>query len=154
MLKHLFQTVALLILLLSELSLGSPGIDSCDYYDELEQKVQCGQQGYLQAFASPYCQAYLARNKQFSVHGQNILRSIRTCLQVVLRENAESMSCSEIKEYGIASHEFCYLRSGYCELDHADQLNVFWIARNEAFNPEIWALFIAIQGACVESKIH
>lgn len=122
--------------------------DSCDYYSELEAKFKCGPDGYVQTFANPYCRAYLKNNNRFSSKAKIILRDIRYCLQKVLNDNSSGMTCQELEKYGIASHETCYVANGYCDLQGSDLLNVYWIARYEAFNPEIWDMLTRVEYQC------
>lgn len=127
--------------------------DSCDYYNELESKFKCGPNGYIQEFANPYCRAYLKRNDRFSPKAKVILRNIRYCLQKVLSDNSEGLSCQQLKNYGIASHEYCYVQSGFCELMGTDLLNVYWIARNEAINPEVWNTLLRVEYQCTGLRL-
>ncbi len=147
--KIVIWLLSLTFFVTGSMALAIP-VDSCDFYDQLEVKMKCGEGGYIQKFASPYCKAYLSRNNEFSSKGQIILRNIRLCLQEILALKANSLTCAELEDYGIASHEYCYLNAGYCELGGADRLRVFWVARGEVLNIPIWSLVAKVQTQCLQ----
>lgn len=127
-------------------------VDSCDYYDRLEAKLKCGETGYIQKFANPYCKAYLNRKNEFSPQGQLILRNIRLCLQEVLSLKDGNVNCGELESYGIGSHEYCYVFGGYCDLSSADRMKVFWVARGEMLNSHIWTLVAKVHNQCFKNR--
>jgi hypothetical protein len=144
-----FGFLSLLICLNSSASIT---IDSCEYYNQLEAKLNCGENGYIQHFANPYCRSYLENKDLFSPQGQTILSNIRFCLQNALVEAAEEMSCEDLQEYGFATHKYCYLRSGFCNFGVIDLFNVFWLAKGEIFNPKIWKMLTEVQNSCLLTR--
>lgn len=132
----------------------SVGVDSCEFYDQLESAKHCGADGYIQQFASPYCLTYLKDKNDFTPKGQAILRNIRFCLQEVLVEKQKLLNCQQLRDYGIASHEYCYIQGGYCELSQLDRLKVFWIAKSEALNPEVWAMINRVHKYCLKTQFE
>lgn len=147
-----FQILIVFFSLISNLAFASsPNADSCSYYSEIESQHQCGERGYIQKFAKPYCQSYLNKNNRFTAHGQKVLRNIRFCLQDALNKNLtqhKDLNCNQLEQYGIQSHEQCYIDSGFCNLNPIDAFNVYWIARNEISNPDVWDTFLNIQVKC------
>jgi hypothetical protein len=146
---HKFILSFVVLFIVAVTSYAGITVDSCEFYAELETKHSCGPYGYIQKFASPYCESYLQRKEDFSPQGQMILRNIRLCLQEVLAPVASVMSCDEIQKFGISSHEYCYVDGGFCELKGMDRLRVFWIARAEAFNVAVWDLMMKVNKACI-----
>lgn len=128
---------------------ASNTFDSCSYYSKLENELQCGNEAYISKFAKPYCETFLNKKKQFSISGQKILRNIRNCLQNTLADKENILNCSNIEFYGFESHYQCYLDNGFCELGHFDLLRLYWIAKKEIFNPQIWKLFIEVEAHCL-----
>ena len=133
--------------------LPAQGEDTCSRYYELDSKLQCGSNGYLQQFAIPYCEEYLERSSEFSSRSQEILQNIRQCLQneLVIKEN---LSCSNIAKIGVQSHYGCYLQSGFCDMEPKDQMLVIWIAREQVFNWPVFDVFLRVQRACLASSIN
>jgi hypothetical protein len=123
--------------------------DSCDYYDQLESRMECGVDGYIQQFAKPYCKSYLSKSERFTLRSQQILREIRLCLQTMLAKAGENVSCTELESYGFASHEYCYLVSGFCEMNSIDKMQVLWVARNEILDPRILASMLKLNRTCM-----
>ena len=68
------------------------------------------------------------------------------CLGV--NENFTGTSCQQLEDSGIASHEYCYLKHGYCELGVNDLIKVMWIAKSEILNAQMWRMFIHVHRQC------
>lgn len=139
----------LITLLINFNAAATLNIDSCDYYEQLDSKLSCGPSYYIQEFAIPYCNTYLASHNKFSAKGQIILRDIRQCLQNVLLKSEADLTCENIEAIGFASHEYCYLMEGFCELSTTDLVRVLWIARNDLLNPHIWSMINNIDTICL-----
>lgn len=122
--------------------------NSCLYYEEVKAQWHCGPAGYIESFAQPYCESYLRHRNDFSPHAQRVLKNIRHCLQTYLNENFTGTSCQQLEDSGIASHEYCYLKHGYCELGVNDLIKVMWIAKSEILNAQMWRMFIHVHRQC------
>lgn len=98
--------------------------NSCHYYEEVKSQWHCGPQGYIETFAQSYCETYLRNRNDFSPQAQIVLKNIRYCLQTYLKENFKGTTCEELRAAGMASHEYCYFKHGYCELDTKDLIKI------------------------------
>ena len=98
----------------------------CSYYECLEEKAQCGEDGYLMNFVGKYCNRFTqVTYPRLSVFGKVWLEGVRECL-ISNMENGyyNGESCKEIEERGIEDHIKCYVNTGICSLPVSDWLNI------------------------------
>ena len=98
----------------------------CSYYECLEEKAQCGKDGYLMNFVGKYCNRFTqVTYPRLSVFGKVWLEGVRECL-INNMENGyyDGESCEEIEERGIEDHISCYVDTGICSLPVSDWLNI------------------------------
>lgn len=138
-----------LLISLTFLAKADNSFDSCSYYNRLEDQLHCGDESYINKFAQPYCETYLNKNHYFSQKGKKILRNIRKCLQDSLSSKENILNCSNIETYGFESHYSCYLQNGFCDLNQFDLVPLYWIAKKEILNPQIWKMLIEIKTQCL-----
>lgn len=107
-------------------ALGSQGCAQCDYYQCLEEEMQCGPKGYLQGFVGKYCERFSAITyPRMSAKGKLWMEEVRECLIYRLDSgHTPDETCSELKKRGIADHKVCYLDAGICELPLGDWLGI------------------------------
>jgi hypothetical protein len=148
--KNLFQNwIFGIFLCLPSLAFTLTNIDSCDYYQDLDDKLQCGDKSYIADFAQPYCNVYLKNKDLFSPQAKIILRKIRQCLQNSLAKNETVLNCSTIATYGFESHTPCYIKNDFCKLSTIDKTLVYWMAKKEIVNPQVWKMMVQIQYQCL-----
>ena len=138
------------LFLFPESSLAQNYVNSdmtCDNYSILETHLSCSSNDYIEGFAKPYCEIYLADNDEYSPSGQIILRDIRSCLQETLI-HTPMLTCDNIGDIGISSHFDCYVKSGFCQMSEPDKFQVIWTARDLIFNIAVMAEFLKIEEFC------
>jgi hypothetical protein len=111
--------------------------------------IPCGEDGYVDEFASKYCEAYLAERDSFK--DQKWQNGVRTCLQQTMLSKllaSPGASCSQIKNWGFASHLGCYMRPipgspeiNFCHLPASDIVKIGWTAKREVFTMEVMKQF-------------
>ncbi|MFT5358804.1 MAG: hypothetical protein ACI9KE_006045 [Polyangiales bacterium] len=105
-------------------ALSYEGCGACEYYACREAEAQCGDDGYLIAFAEKYCERYrLVTEQRISLAGQAWLRRVRRCLVEEL-EASGAATCEDIERSGFDSHPLCYTETGFCDLSAGDWVGV------------------------------
>lgn len=125
--------------------------NSCHYYEEVQAQWHCGPSGYIESFAQPYCETYLRHRSDFSPQAQRVLQNIRYCLQTYLKENFTGTTCQQLEDSGLASHEYCYLKNGYCDLGMKDLIKIMWVAKSEILNIQMWRMLLHVHRQCKNS---
>lgn len=126
----------------------SDKIGTCDYYSCLEEKNQCGNQGYYLNFGKYYCEKYSSQANYYSESGQTFLQNIRRCLQEKLEEVNQLPSCIDIKNMAIRTHKQCYTENNYCALPAGDKFRVKLTAVLEIFDADFVKFAKFLQGHC------
>ncbi|KAK6352337.1 hypothetical protein TWF730_009166 [Orbilia blumenaviensis] len=129
----------------------TPTSASCDFYNCLENKSNCGASGYALGYALPFCNAITAVSSTLSPNGQAWYSATKLCLQNALVTEASCQtSCTDIYLNAFASHVPCYVDSGFCELSGAD-LKIFFqiVGVQGVVSPDGLALFGAVLQQCV-----
>ena len=98
----------------------------CQYYSCLEEKAQCGEEGYLLNFVGKYCERFTqVTYPRLSEFGKVWLEGVRECLIYNMEEEYyEGESCESIKDRGIEDHIECYVGTGICSLPVSDWLSI------------------------------
>jgi hypothetical protein len=100
----------------------------CDYYlcREGSAATACGETGYYQGFGYAYCRRYMdVTTPHMTPRGQAFMRDVRRCLMDAMeRDIAPTLSCTEVRDLAFASHQQCYLDSGFCALGVADRARI------------------------------
>ncbi len=106
--------------------LDSEGCAQCGYYSCLEEKVSCGDEGYLIDFVGKYCNRFTSVTyDRLSVFGKVWMDSVRECLIYNLdKDYYDGESCESIEKRGIEDHIECYVNSGICSLPIKDWFNI------------------------------
>ena len=107
-------------------AVGANGCAQCEYYDCMETKVQCGEDGYLAGYVGKYCKRFSSVTyPRMSEKGQAWMDGVRECLITNLDEGYyEGESCESIERRGIADHVTCYVDTGLCSLPISDWLGI------------------------------
>lgn len=132
----------------------TPSADHCEYYRCMERARSCGPRGYWQDFAIPYCQKFVNDNAKFNKESQRWLRDVRECLQVRLNEVAGKASCNQIKDDAMDSHVGCYVDTGFCSLDAADKIKIFWYLKGAIRDWRTWKEAELLRQACLQQGIR
>lgn len=92
---------------------------SCEFYKLcLEDKYDCGPDGYPVGYGYKYCSKFVSFLNDFSESGQNWIHGTLICLKkalVPLIDNSDT-TCQVIHDAAFASHPHCYVENGFCEL--------------------------------------
>jgi len=126
-LTKIFALVALLIVSATSNaeSACKASSTSCGMYACLENRIQCGPQGYLTNFGGRLCQRYLDHQGNVSPALKTWFPKVRLCLQMALLNLQEVSSCDDLEKKAFATHFDCYARTGFCELNAVDKLELF-----------------------------
>lgn len=136
--------------------------NSCEFYNDMENFIPCGSQGYVQKFIYKYCLAYLKEKDKFI--NQDWQNGVRVCLQkkmLLFLESDPTASCEEIKNYGFHSHTDCYIRPDpnnpeltFCHLPLEDILEVMWIAKGAILEPAVWSQLLVLFKQCTSRALQ
>ena len=98
----------------------------CSYYECLEEKAQCGEDGYLINFVGKYCNRFTqVTYPRLSEFGKAWLEVVRECLiDNMDKEYYNGESCEDIEKRGIEDHITCYVDTGICSLPISDWLKI------------------------------
>jgi len=91
-----------------------PTQDSCGFYLCLEDKMQCGYNGYPLRLGYRFCRE-IEKMKVKSVKLNLWLNTTRYCLQEKLM-NKTDLQCNQLAYSSVKDHVSCYLDNGYCDL--------------------------------------
>jgi len=107
-------------------ALGSEGCAQCDYYQCMENQMQCGPNGYLEGFVGKYCQRFSSITyPRMTPQGKVWMEEVRECLIVRLHDGrVPGETCGDVKQRGLADHKTCYLEAGLCQLPLSDWLGI------------------------------
>jgi hypothetical protein len=93
--------------------------DDCEFYVKcLEDKFQCGSDGYPVGYGYRYCNKFLQYFDEFPPAGQDWIKKTLVCLKqelVPVMDNDDT-SCSTVYSIAFNSHPQCYVKSGFCDL--------------------------------------
>ena len=95
--------------------------NTCVFYDKcLEEKNECGLQGYPIDYGLKYCNEF--NSMELSKEGKKWIEQTMLCLQNELVPYAQTKtSCGTIKNEAFNSHVTCYVNSGFCKLPLKDK---------------------------------
>ena len=96
-----------------------PSENSCQYYLCLENKMQCGYNGYPLKLGYRFCNNIL-RVKTKSADLQDWFKKTRSCLQEKMSQK-QDLRCSQLAHASVKDHVGCYIDNGYCELSKSKQ---------------------------------
>jgi len=107
----------------------------CAYYNCLESKAQCGEDGYLINFVGKYCDRFTQITRpRLSEFGKVWLDGVRECLIYNMEEDYyEGESCESIEDRGIEDHISCYVDTGICSLPAGDWLKILGTIKPHEF---------------------
>lgn len=124
--------------------------DSCGFYRCMESQKHCGSNGYPLAFGDRLCERY----RQVQNHSSYALRKwyprVRECLQQVVAEIADPLSCEDLETKAFESHLDCYMETGFCDLSFADKLTVLRVAGLDALYPKTMEVSLKVAATCEE----
>lgn len=116
----------------------TPIVADCNFYSQcLEDKFNCGSEGYPLGYGAKYCERFSSmgtnqafKNLKFTSKGLKWRDRTLRCLQEDLIIKFESLNtCSEIKSQAFESHASCYTQSdaSLCDLGPSDLESVISI---------------------------
>jgi hypothetical protein len=111
----------------------------------------CGADGYLLGFGGRYGQLYVdGAPEHLTPAGQAWVGRAAACLQAALLDAIDRTTpCDAVWTAGFATHEACYVSTGFCALPLADQLWIFSrISDADRARPEIAAMVQAVADDC------
>lgn len=122
-----------------------PSPANCDFYQQIEEQMQCGPQGYFQKWAAPMCDKYI-RSETNPVTGLFLSQElkqwfpqVRMCLQEYLLSEIGTLTCQNLDQHANQSHIECYIQTGYCELSAYAKLQLAGLSANAVLmDPVLW----------------
>lgn len=150
--KSLLPILFFIPLLVSAAEVCQTSDSSCEYYECIESKVHCGEEGYPLRFGKKNCQKYLDQQSQSYEHVQVWYPKIRKCLQDAVDKMLQSptgpSTCSELESAAFESHIGCYYNTGFCELNFMDKVQVINQTGADFFMYDSIATGIKIENEC------
>lgn len=122
--------------------------DDCEYYSCISHEKSCSRFSYPQNFGRRYCLRYAERSLNFSEEGQLWISNVKRCLISEMESFESKLSCSQLRKRAFRSHVPCYVRSGFCQLNHSDKLEVLRTIWPSVRNVQILANGFQIVKAC------
>ncbi len=112
----------------------APSSVDCDFYPScLEERFQCGPEGYPIDYGQKYCERFMTLNTPYSISSSKLSEegiqwrnATLICLQkdlvAPLRKGPENLSCDELQTLAFDSHPGCYTQPGQsiCALPISD----------------------------------
>lgn len=98
-----------------------PSSQSCQYYQTLENSLQCGPDSYLIKSGYPLCEHYKRISPWMTDEIQKWFPKIRYCLQAALEERENEITCANLDQTALETHVDCYVQTGYCDLSLASK---------------------------------
>ncbi|WP_409478079.1 hypothetical protein [Pseudobdellovibrio sp. HCB154] len=128
-------------------------LGTCDYYQCLEMREQCGSDGYYLKFGKHYCEKYQADEANYSEKGREFLANIRTCLQEELEREQiranEFPRCSKVEKFAVGTHKYCYQQYGFCDLPRKDRRHIKLTAKKELIHFRMLLFGFWLEKACI-----
>lgn len=143
---------------------------NCDYYHLLENKVKCGETGYLMKYGNYYCNIYLQDSDSYS--DKKWQKAVRKCLQhsinnfllklfMVPPPHNKSLSCEELENFAFDSHVDCYVNPdpndesiSFCNVPFFDRLKIVMTAFSEFKNSITWKQVFSVAKKCVRTLLN
>lgn len=124
--------------------------DSCEFYTHVEALFPCDKDQYITRFANRYCNDFLNQRDNFVDQEWN--NAVRVCLQEKMYQNLlhadqSTLTCKQIKKWGLDSHVPCYIRPNQmnpeiraCRLGRhpSDLVELVKIASPEWYQSAVW----------------
>jgi hypothetical protein len=124
-------------------------IGSCEYYQCREQLQSCGDDGYFLRFGYRYCMDFLQQMRpKVAAPQAQWLDQVATCLQTALDAIPTDLSCADTQSAAIASHESCYVMTGFCTLPLETKFQILQVIYRELSDPKIDEVMIRIGADC------
>ena len=133
--------------------------DNCDYYSECIEfnpnLPTCGENGYAIGYGYKYCRRYKENRPLFTNKVNEFLDQVRPCLISKMRKYlndtlAGIITCEDIHDKAMEEHEFCYLRSGFCDLGIFEKFSLGKVVDlYDKINGGI-AFFLKVWAQCIE----
>ncbi len=117
---------------LQEPSIPQASSSSCDFYIQMEKKLQCDpvfwpekpyteareQSKYLISYGHKYCLKFKASaEKSNDPQYKKWVQDTMYCLQKILQDPPISLkTCQDLEQFAFNSHPLCYEQSGFCRL--------------------------------------
>ena len=119
-----------------------PNADNCGFYNDcVEQKINCGRNGYAISYGEYYCnrfsETFSVHQYEFSSKAQHWRKMTAVCLQKEITETVDFIlqhpaetnkkDCSRLRSSAYSQHAHCYTQTGssICKLPTSDILAIF-----------------------------
>lgn len=92
---------------------------ACDAYLTVEEKFECGEEGYPVGFGYKNCMSFNNAKKygKFNAAGKKFIGCTVDCLIKSIQNISETVStCDEVKTDAFDSHVECYLKCNFCKI--------------------------------------
>ncbi|KAH7726067.1 Protein W01A8.8 [Aphelenchoides avenae] len=117
----MFTVISVIIAILLLPCGGQPSCWGCNAYKCIEDKKQCGPEGYLLGYGLKYCNRFFESDvyDRYDVAGKAFISCTKNCLIGKIYENLQkdpSGTCDALKEFAFKSHVDCYTGCGFCDM--------------------------------------
>lgn len=126
--------------------------DDCEYYSCISLEKNCSRYSYPENFGRKYCLRYAERSARFSDQGKRWIENVKSCLISEMETFESKLSCSQLRKRAFKSHVPCYVRSGFCQLNQSDKIELLRTIWPSVRNVHILANGIQIVKACGPSR--
>jgi len=110
---------------------AQPDSHSCQYYACLDERFQCGAEGYPLKFALPACEWFgsFCGGLLTSAESHAWVASVTVCLQDSIEHKQTALQdCQQLATFAFDSHAYCYTNGAkqyggprYCDLTATDK---------------------------------
>ncbi|KAE9549824.1 hypothetical protein FO519_006958 [Halicephalobus sp. NKZ332] len=118
-----YTCLGCIIIITLALNVNAQDCSNCNFYQCFEDKVQCGENGYLIGYGKYYCNRFSETQGLFDSAGQQWIGCVRQCLINFLKPSYDSYpnnpfnhDCNALKNAAFNSHVDCYLQCGFCNI--------------------------------------
>lgn len=133
----------------SDAKLCAVSSTSCEFYSCMEQKTQCGKNGYWKKWGLYYCQKFLFHESEFSPASQKWLQASRLCLQRSSQHLASgNLTCEQMGDTALNTHVGCYVDTGFCELTVSEKNKIYWYLSSAMIYSAIWKQVLEVGQIC------
>ncbi|XP_025088642.1 uncharacterized protein LOC112560798 [Pomacea canaliculata] len=132
----------------------------CDFYKCFEDRLPCGEQGYMIKYGQPYCARFERVYTAFSPQGQDFINGTSQCLTRGLLHlyRTDTVDCHRLSHDAFDLISSCYSANGFCDVvkENAAVFADVFQARHLFMHGalKIWKEIMEIIYQCNPDQIH
>ncbi|CAD6184216.1 unnamed protein product [Caenorhabditis auriculariae] len=122
-----FAHLCIVFSIFQSLTTWAPAESLCKDYLDLEERLGCGEDGYLMHYGYKNCLIFTNEDvrKKFSDVGRTFVDCCRNCLMADIHKITEKeRDCEKIRVAAFKSHVTCYLQCDFCEVCRSQKLSL------------------------------